>query len=199
MNLIIRTGRCGTGYAAKFLQACDIDCRHEKMGGSWLSSWHSASMLLPYGPFKLKDCTEAVDIEPVEKVIHLYRHPIEVCSSWVVCKPRAFEYSRFCLNGHTGNKEDWEAEEKRIEWAMYHYLHWNRLCERFGGDKVVIENLGKYFGENMGITPPKRVERVNSYQEKLGYKRFSTRDFARVNRKLWLQCSDLYNEYRNGA
>lgn len=200
LNLIIGTGRCGTGYASKFLKSCGVDCRHEKMGGTWLSSWHSASMLLPYGPFKLKDCSESVDIEPVEKVVHLFRHPIEVCSSWIVCKPRAFEFSRFCLNGYTGSvSKDWVELEDRVEWAMYHYLHWNRLCERFGGDKVHIEYLDTYFGKNMGLSPPKKIGRTNSYRKNPDYKRFTTVDFAKVNRKLWLACSDLYNEYCNGA
>lgn len=71
--LVTGTGRCGTLYAAKYLQAMGLDIQHEKMGRNGTANWWLAV------PWSLSP------LPIFDKVVHIIREPVATISSLTAC------------------------------------------------------------------------------------------------------------------
>lgn len=130
--VITGTGRCGTGFIARYLTSAGVTCGHERFfstGGAkqaeinalYLhhlqgeSSWLAAPYL---GHFLLVDA----------KIIHLVRHPRKVIKSALKVGSLGTilgEYSKFNFR-HMPVLSEYENRTTQV---AYRYVLWNRLIE----------------------------------------------------------------------
>lgn len=124
------TGRCATGFYARYLTSAGITCGHERffgvgglegaldvLGKHWTgtvaeSSWLAAPFL---ASAPLNDAL----------VVHLVRHPRLVLASWLRVPPETTPaYAEFA-NRHLPEM----ARYRGIDRLAYRYVAWNRLIE----------------------------------------------------------------------
>lgn len=67
MLLVTGTGRCGTGYMARYLRACGLDVGHEVLGNDGISAW-----TLTVGRTIATHCRPVPEFDVV---IHVVREP----------------------------------------------------------------------------------------------------------------------------
>ncbi|MHC4544183.1 MAG: glycosyltransferase family 2 protein [Planctomycetota bacterium] len=144
------TGRCATGFYARFLTSAGIVCGHERffsvggleaaletLGKHWTGTIAESSWLA--APF--------LDSEPLEDalVIHLVRHPKLVIESWLRVPPETTPvYAEFAI-AHLPELNHYSG----IDRLAYRYVAWNKLIEcqvdalRFDVSREPIELLDK--------------------------------------------------------
>jgi hypothetical protein len=161
--LVTGTGRCGTGFMAKFLTSAGLPCRHEQIfdvgdlfqaqqrlartayqaESSWLAAPFLSSTLLKNS-----------------KIVHLVRHPQQVVESLLRMRffadepPDAYRrYQDFAYKHLPGLR----SQPSEFERAAFFYVHWNRLVERLGGEhdmlRFRIEDDPRRVLDWLGIDP----------------------------------------------
>ncbi|MHC4230096.1 MAG: glycosyltransferase family 2 protein [Planctomycetota bacterium] len=144
------TGRCATGFYAKFLTSAGITCGHERFFGvggletavdtlqkHWTGTVAESSWLA--APF--------LDSEPLRDaiVVQLVRHPRLVLESWSrVPVENSPHYASF-LNHHLPELKNYHG----VDWLAYRYVAWNKIIEQrtdvlgFDVNREPIELLDK--------------------------------------------------------
>jgi len=147
------TGRCATGFYAKFLTSAGITCGHERFFGvggletamdalthHWVGTVVESSWLA--APF--------LDDEPLKDalIVHLVRHPKLVIESWLRVPVETTPVYADFLSAHLPEIE----QHSGIDRLAYRYVEWNRLIEqkcigrdviRFDVSREPIELLDK--------------------------------------------------------
>lgn len=120
--LVIGTGRCGTLYAAKYLQALGLDVPHEKMGRDGTSNWWLG---VPW---------EMYPTPKFDRVLHIYREPLATISSLTTCGPQHEFWQHSIQNSPV------QASDPVLVRAMKHWLYWNSMCELIADKSLAIEH-----------------------------------------------------------
>lgn len=133
LNLIITgTGRCATAFYAKYCTSAGLACGHERffshdglkvalatLAKYWTGTRGDSSWLA--APF--------LDSEPLKDafVVHLLRHPKDVIEANLRVSPFVTpQWSEFA-EAHLPGLSQYRSI---IDWAAYHWLHWNEMIER---------------------------------------------------------------------
>jgi hypothetical protein len=135
--LITGTGRCGTLYAARYLQAKGLDIRHEKMGKDGTVNWWLA-------------CSwELAPVPIFDKVLHIVREPLATISSLTTCLEQHEIWKHIIPNTPV-----YETDPVLLR-CMKHWLYWNLNAEAIADQTLRIEDWSmETMGEFFGITGP---------------------------------------------
>lgn len=157
--LITGTGRCGTQYAAFYLQAIGLDIRHEKVGRDGTSDWGFPRVL------------------DFERAIHIYREPLACISSL----NEVSDPDHIFWHGVIDNSPVQWTDSVLVR-SMKHWLYWNRLCEAAADCNLAIENwsplfVSKYFGIDQ--PDPGISKRTHAWDQE--FKQLRWEDLAATN------------------
>jgi len=131
--LVTGTGRCGTLYAAHYLQAKGLDVQHEKYGRDGTVNWW------------LTCSWEMVPAPVFDQVLHIYREPLATISSLTTC-PMDHEIWQHIIP----NSPVKEGDSLLLR-CMKHWHYWNLMGEGLADLSLRIEDwnlntIGSFFG-----------------------------------------------------
>lgn len=116
---MIGTGRCGTRYAAELLRSVGCRIGHHALLADGISSWVWA---LPHR----RVCE-------FSRIVHVVREPLAAIASMHTIRPESWRI----IERHGPAKRSQPLTLR----AMWHWWHWNLLCQAQADATVRIEDL----------------------------------------------------------
>lgn len=117
--LITGTGRSGTGYMAKVMQAAGYDVQHERYGEDGTSDWHAIGW-------------KWTKLAPFDTIIHVLRNPIHVLRSFQAIRPDSWGYMANALYDECPPMHPACG-------ALWYWLQWNRAASSLTYERVYLE------------------------------------------------------------
>jgi len=149
MLLVTGTGRCGTAYLARYLQACGLDVGHEVLRRDGIVGWD-----LAVGRTCVSRCRPIPDFD---LIIHVVRDPRATIASWQTCRRSSWDF--VCANSPT------QRDAEPVRRGMQHWFWWNVLAEAVADLTIRIEDFDHAdLCRTLGIEspPPDIPTHVNS-------------------------------------
>ena len=207
--LVIGTGRSGTSYVAAYLRKIGLHVEHEsydtlkntsKFSGEVLVSWRWATLGLPAGPFGVDDR----EVPKFGAILHAVRHPLTTIGSWQTAQVTSFNLVNACLFGQTNKKLD--PHKDKVLLAMYHWLHWNQLCERIADytwrvEDTTVPVIHVGIMKALNLAPekysliPELGKELNTRKRSRHYKTFEWSDLQNHNEPLTEKIKNLALDY----
>lgn len=122
--LVTGTGRCGTLYAARFLQNLGLDVRHEHMGVDGTSNWWLAV------PWSLSP------VPTFDKTLHIVREPLATISSLTTCSLDHEIWPHIIANSPV------DENDPLLLRCMKHWFYWNLMAEAIADKTMRVEAFG---------------------------------------------------------
>ena len=163
--VVFATGRCGTLYLSKVLQAAGLDCHHESLGKNGGVGW---PML-----------TKVERLPPNARRILLIRNPVECVASLQTFSPMHWRNAGCYM----------KLPNERVHRAMTYWLTWNRRCSVFAQHVVKLCDLEKSDAA-FGLTLPwGAVKRTTNHRQ---HKALTWADLEQAHKQTAAECREYW-------
>lgn len=129
--LVIGTGRCGTKYVSRLLQSAGLDVGHEKLGEDGIAAWRWAM------PHVRKS-------HAFFRLVHVVREPLACIASLQTIQGGSWRW----IIKHSPVQPSMSGTKR----AMWHWWHWNLLCQAQASATVRLEDLPLLAEDVFGVS-----------------------------------------------